>query len=145
MNAESSASLDRRRLEDLYIRLEKPVYNVVYRWVWNREEAQDLVQEAFVRLWRMQDRVRLETVEPLVFRIALNLAANRRRAKKIHERLVEQRGSNMAQPHVANDWMSVYAMAVNEENAAGGKVVTSPTNGAAGVVPASVDPMQWSR
>lgn len=60
----------------------------------------------------------------------------RRRAKKIHERLIEQRGSNMAQPHVANDWMSVYAMAVNEENAAGGKVVTSPTNGAAGVVPA---------
>jgi L-serine dehydratase len=60
----------------------------------------------------------------------------RRRAKKIHERLMEQRGSNMAQPHVANDWMSVYAMAVNEENAAGGKVVTSPTNGAAGVVPA---------
>ncbi len=60
----------------------------------------------------------------------------RRRAKKIYERLVEQRGSNMAQPHVANDWMSVYAMAVNEENAAGGKVVTSPTNGAAGVVPA---------
>ncbi len=60
----------------------------------------------------------------------------RRRARKIHQRLVEQRGSNMAQPHVANDWMSVYAMAVNEENAAGGKVVTSPTNGAAGVVPA---------
>jgi L-serine dehydratase len=60
----------------------------------------------------------------------------RRRAKKIHQRLMEQRGSNMAQPHVANDWMSVYAMAVNEENAAGGKVVTSPTNGAAGVVPA---------
>ena len=60
----------------------------------------------------------------------------RRRARKIYERLVDQRGSNMAQPHVANDWMSVYAMAVNEENAAGGKVVTSPTNGAAGVVPA---------
>jgi len=83
MNSESSASLDRRRLEDLYIRLEKPLYNVVFRWVWNREEAQDLVQEAFVRLWRMHDRVRLETVEPLIYRIALNLAANRRRAKKI--------------------------------------------------------------
>ncbi len=83
MNAESSASLARRQLEELYTRLEKPLYNVVFRWVWNREEAQDLVQEAFVRLWRMQDRVRLETVEPLIFRIALNLAANRRRAKKI--------------------------------------------------------------
>ena len=60
----------------------------------------------------------------------------KRRAKAIHEKLVEERGRNLAQPHLANDWMSVYAMAVNEENAAGGKVVTSPTNGAAGVVPA---------
>ena len=47
-----------------------------------------------------------------------------------------ERGSNLAQPHTVNDWLSVYAMAVNEENAAGGRVVTSPTNGAAGVVPA---------
>jgi hypothetical protein len=47
-----------------------------------------------------------------------------------------ERGANLAQPHIVNDWLSVYAMAVNEENAAGGRVVTSPTNGAAGVVPA---------
>jgi L-serine dehydratase len=60
----------------------------------------------------------------------------RRRAKAIHDQLVAERGRNQAQPHVANDWMSVYAMAVNEENAAGGQVVTSPTNGAAGVFPA---------
>jgi len=59
----------------------------------------------------------------------------KRRAKKIHESLMAEEGRNLAQPHVANDWMSVYAMAVNEENAAGGRVVTSPTNGAAGVVP----------
>lgn len=62
----------------------------------------------------------------------------RRRAKAIHEQLLAERGNNLAQPHVANDWMSVYAMAVNEENAAGGRVVTSPTNGAAGVVPAVI-------
>ena len=37
-------------------------------------------------------------------------------------------------PLLANDWLSVYAMAVNEENAAGGRVVTAPTNGAAGVI-----------
>jgi L-serine dehydratase len=60
----------------------------------------------------------------------------RRRAKAIHEQLLSERGTNLAQPHTVNDWLSVYAMAVNEENAAGGKVVTSPTNGAAGVVPA---------
>ena len=60
----------------------------------------------------------------------------KRRAKAIHEQLRQESGQNLAQPHVVNDWLSVYAMAVNEENAAGGRVVTSPTNGAAGVVPA---------
>lgn len=60
----------------------------------------------------------------------------RRRAKAIHDALLAERGLNRVQPHAVNDWMSVYAMAVNEENAAGGRVVTSPTNGAAGVVPA---------
>jgi L-serine dehydratase len=60
----------------------------------------------------------------------------RRRAKKIRDQLVNERGANSSQPHVVADWLSVYAMAVNEENAAGGKVVTAPTNGAAGVVPA---------
>ena len=62
----------------------------------------------------------------------------RRRAKAIHEQLLAERGRNLSQPHVANDWLSVYALAVNEENAAGGRVVTSPTNGAAGVVPAVI-------
>ena len=60
----------------------------------------------------------------------------RRRAKGIHDALLAERGLNMTAPHVINDWMSLYAMAVNEENAAGGQVVTAPTNGAAGVLPA---------
>ncbi|MAQ81894.1 MAG: L-serine ammonia-lyase [Maritimibacter sp.] len=62
----------------------------------------------------------------------------KRRAAAIRDRLVAERGTNLAPPHVINDWMSVYAMAVNEENAAGGQVVTAPTNGAAGVVPAVI-------
>lgn len=62
----------------------------------------------------------------------------RRRAKSIHDQLRAQAGRNDAAPHVVNDWISLYAMAVNEENAAGGRVVTSPTNGAAGVVPAVI-------
>ncbi|MDE2238890.1 MAG: L-serine ammonia-lyase [Rhodospirillales bacterium] len=60
----------------------------------------------------------------------------RRRAKAIYESLIRQRLSNRQPPHAANDWMSVYAMAVNEENAAAGRVVTAPTNGAAGTIPA---------
>ncbi len=60
----------------------------------------------------------------------------KRRARSIHAQLIAERGRNMVQPHAENDWLAVYAMAVNEENAAGGRVVTSPTNGAAGVAPA---------
>ncbi|KZX94606.1 MULTISPECIES: L-serine ammonia-lyase [unclassified Sulfitobacter] len=62
----------------------------------------------------------------------------KRRAKGIHDALVAERGRNLSAPHTINDWMSVYAMAVNEENAAGGQVVTAPTNGAAGVMPATL-------
>ena len=62
----------------------------------------------------------------------------RRRAKGIHDALLAERGMNQSAPHTINDWMSVYAMAVNEENAAGGQVVTAPTNGAAGVLPATL-------
>lgn len=62
----------------------------------------------------------------------------RRRAKAIHEQLLAERGQNLTAPHTINDWISVYAMAVNEVNAAGGQVVTAPTNGAAGVIPATV-------
>ena len=61
-----------------------------------------------------------------------------RRARGIHQRLIAERGSNSLQPHQVVDWLSVYAMAVNEENAAGGRVVTAPTNGAAGVIPSVI-------
>ena len=57
----------------------------------------------------------------------------RRRAPRLAQRL-RQIGS--ADPLAPLDWVTVYAMAVNEENAAGGRVVTAPTNGAAGVIPA---------
>ncbi|WP_226779187.1 L-serine ammonia-lyase [Oceaniglobus trochenteri] len=62
----------------------------------------------------------------------------RRRAHDIHQALLAERGQNQRAPHTINDWMSAYAMAVNEENAAGGQVVTAPTNGAAGVIPATI-------
>ncbi len=60
----------------------------------------------------------------------------KRRASKIRAALEERERSKTADPLIAMDWINVWALAVNEENAAGGKVVTAPTNGAAGVVPA---------
>jgi L-serine dehydratase len=59
-----------------------------------------------------------------------------RRAKAIFDRLVANAGRNARAAHEIMDYVGVYAMAVNEENAAGGRVVTAPTNGAAGVIPA---------
>jgi L-serine dehydratase len=59
-----------------------------------------------------------------------------RRAPALQRRLTERQQSNTRLPHEILDWVSLYAIAVNEENAAGGRVVTAPTNGAAGVIPA---------
>ncbi len=61
----------------------------------------------------------------------------KRRAKCISDKLVGDR-SNEKFAHTVMDWISVYAMAVNEENAAGGRIVTAPTNGAAGIIPAVI-------
>ena len=59
----------------------------------------------------------------------------RRRAATVYAQLEESRRRNASVPHEVMEYLSVFAMAANEENAAGGRVVTAPTNGAAGVVP----------
>jgi len=56
-----------------------------------------------------------------------------RRAAKLHRKMLEREEPTSLD---AMDWVNIYAIAVNEENAAGGRVVTSPTNGAAGIIPA---------
>ncbi|GAC1341790.1 MAG: L-serine ammonia-lyase [Acetobacteraceae bacterium] len=60
----------------------------------------------------------------------------RRRAKDIYAGLLRDRERNDRPAHEVMDWVSTFAIAVNEENASGGRVVTAPTNGAAGVIPA---------
>ncbi|WP_300381948.1 L-serine ammonia-lyase [Henriciella sp.] len=59
-----------------------------------------------------------------------------RRAPALYKKLNDNPGSNEREELF--DWLNVFAMAVNEENAAGGRVVTSPTNGAAGIIPAVI-------
>ena len=59
-----------------------------------------------------------------------------RRAKRIRDELRERAERQVTDPLAAMDWVNLWALAVNEENAAGGRVVTAPTNGAAGIVPA---------
>ena len=60
----------------------------------------------------------------------------RRRASELHRQLCSNPEAALRDPLQVLDWVNLYALAVNEENAAGGRVVTAPTNGAAGIVPA---------
>jgi L-serine dehydratase len=59
-----------------------------------------------------------------------------RRAPALHAELASKPEAAMRDPLTVLDWVNLYALAVNEENAAGGRVVTAPTNGAAGIIPA---------
>ena len=94
----------------------------------------DRLDRGVARLWEVMDGcIERGLTTDGILPGGLNV---KRRAKGIHDALQAERGMNLTAPHTINDWMSVYAMAVNEENAAGGQVVTAPTNGAAGVVPA---------
>jgi L-serine dehydratase len=60
----------------------------------------------------------------------------RRRAAEMYRKLSANPEASLRDPLTTMDWVNLYALAVNEENAAGGRVVTAPTNGAAGIVPA---------
>ncbi|NDY92799.1 L-serine ammonia-lyase [Ideonella livida] len=60
----------------------------------------------------------------------------KRRAPELHRQLCAHPEKALRDPLQVLDWVNLYALAVNEENAAGGRVVTAPTNGAAGIVPA---------
>jgi L-serine dehydratase len=60
----------------------------------------------------------------------------KRRAPDLFNQLLANPEAGLRDPLTAMDWVSLYALAVNEENAAGGRIVTAPTNGAAGIIPA---------
>jgi len=97
-------------------------------WHWRGEEE---VRSRIDALWdAMQACVRrgLKTEGVLPGRMAVT-----RRAPRLYRKLVEKRESSGLD---TMDWVNAFAIAVNEENAAGGRIVTSPTNGAAGVIPA---------
>lgn len=94
------------------------------------------LDQALERVWQvMEDCLNRGLQTDGILPGGLNV---RRRAHRLHEALKSEAGRNIAPPHQINDWMIAYAMAVNEENAGGGQVVTAPTNGAAGVVPATI-------
>jgi L-serine dehydratase len=91
------------------------------------------VHDGLVRIWQVMQACvergcRADGVLPGGLRVA-------RRAHALHHQLTAEAGQ-WHDPLYAMDWVNLYALAVNEENASGGRVVTAPTNGAAGIIPA---------
>ena len=65
--------------EALYRRLEKPLYNLAYRYVWNRQEAQDILHDAFMELWARREHLLASTADRYAWIAVLNLSRKRRR------------------------------------------------------------------
>ncbi|MDL5033505.1 L-serine ammonia-lyase [Pelomonas sp. APW6] len=98
---------------------------------WRSDEE---TRAGLLRIWQvMQDCVsrglRTEGILPGGFKV-------KRRAAQLYRDLTANPEAALRDPLQVMDWVNLYALAVNEENAAGGRVVTAPTNGAAGIVPA---------
>ncbi|MBV7494313.1 MULTISPECIES: L-serine ammonia-lyase [Pseudomonas] len=100
--------------------------------VWRSEEE---IRAGLMKLWRaMQDCVEQGLKHEGILPGGLNV---RRRAAKLHRSLQELNKPNVIGSTLsAMEWVNLFALAVNEENAAGGRMVTAPTNGAAGIIPA---------
>lgn len=114
-------NLHKLRICDLMMENEK---------AWRSEQE---VRAELLKIWRVMQEcvsagIQAEGVLPGGMKV-------KRRARRMHQLLISET-SESPDPLSAMDWVNLYALAVNEQNAAGGRVVTAPTNGAAGIVPA---------
>lgn len=98
---------------------------------WRSEEE---IRQGILKIWHvMQGCIQRGCTQEGILPGGLNV---RRRAASMMKQLEEKRARGEHAPAELMEWVSAWALAVNEENAAGGRVVTAPTNGSAGVIPA---------
>jgi RNA polymerase sigma-70 factor (ECF subfamily) len=76
-------ALSEEELYTCYRRLEKPLYNVLFRWLWHAQDCQDLIHDAFLRLWDKRANVDAAHIDNLAWTTALNLARNRLRWRRL--------------------------------------------------------------
>ncbi len=106
--------------------------------VW-RDEAE--IRSGLLKIWKvMQTCVNNGCKNEGILPGGLKI---KRRAAELFRKLSTQPNITYKDPLTSLDWVNLYALAVNEENAAGGRVVTAPTNGAAGIIPAVMHYYQY--
>ena len=106
--------------------------------VWRDEEE---IRSGLLKIWKamktcVNNGCRNEGILPGGMKV-------KRRAAELYQKLSTQPNISYKDPLTSLDWVNLYALAVNEENAAGGRVVTAPTNGAAGIIPAVMHYYQY--
>ncbi len=75
--------VDEADLVASYRRVEQPLYNALYRMLWDAQECQDVIHDAYLRLWRRKARVDAGRIDALAWTAALNLARNRLRWRRL--------------------------------------------------------------
>lgn len=112
---------------------EKKIYEVVLENEKSLRSEKE-INAGILQIWKvMQECVRRGCLQEGILPGGLNVE---RRASKIYKSLQKNGADLISDPSEILDWVSLFALAVNEENAAGGRVVTAPTNGASGIIPA---------
>ena len=78
-------ALNKRELEEFYRALETPLYNFALRWVFHPALAEDIVHDAFIRVWSRRDEVDLTTLKSLLYKSVQNLALNEIRNRRVRD------------------------------------------------------------
>ena len=105
--------------------------------MWENEcalQSASAVREQILKIWGvMQESVKNGCATDGILPGGLHV---KRRAPGLKNKLTTNLEKHLTDPLIITDWVTLYALAVNEENAGGGRIVTAPTNGAAGIIPA---------
>ncbi len=80
-------AISREELDRFYSEIETPIYNFALRWTWNPALAEELVHDAFIRVWLKRDEVEAATLKGLLYKTVQNLAINERRKARLREAL----------------------------------------------------------
>lgn len=94
-------------LEACYRRVERSLHNVLYRWLWDAQSCQDVMHDAFLRLWSRRERLQASRIDALVYTTALNLARNRLRWQRLRQWVGLEQTDVRMHPSAAgaDDWL----------------------------------------
>lgn len=99
-------TLREEALEDCYRRLERPLFNVLYRQLWQAQDCQDVIHDACMRVWAQRAQVDEATLDALVWTTVLNLARNRLRWRKLWRHAPLDEAAVLTDDEIGDDFLA---------------------------------------